>query len=224
MLRTVLFDFDGTLVPSLDFWLDGFKYAFDQIGVGVTEEQIIEHCFYRKDVEIVKSFNLPCAETFWKYTEESLRHSYAKPTLFPGVLEVLDQCKSSGLAIGLVTSSERSFVHTAMTNMNIRHYFSAVVTANDVTHFKPHPEPVIQALQHLDSVPEETLFIGDYVVDVLAGKAAGTGTALFYTSQHQRFHQYEHVASSEPDFIFSDYSHLLDKLRAQTLAAVSPEN
>lgn len=214
MFRTVLFDFDGTLVPSLDFWLDGFKYAFDKLGVGVTEEEIIERCFYKKDVEIVEAFKLNSVESFWKHTEESLSRSYATPTLFPGVREVLGHCRDNNITVGLVTSSERSFVHSALNTMEIAHHFATVVTANDVKNFKPHPEPVLQALSHLDADASKTLFVGDYVVDVQSGKAAGTCTGLFFTERHRRFHQYEHVASSQPDFIFSDYQELLSKLKS----------
>lgn len=221
MFRTVLFDFDGTLVPSLDFWLDGFKYAFDKLGVGISEEEIIERCFYKKDVEIAEAFNLPCVTTFWQHTEDSLTRSYATPTLFPGVREVLDHCKESNITVGLVTSSERSFVHCALKTMEISHHFATVVTANDVRNFKPHPEPVLQALGHLSANAADTLFVGDYVVDVQSGKAAGTYTGLFFTERHRRFHQYEHVAASEPDFIFSDYAHFLEKLKSGEL--VSPK-
>ncbi len=213
LYKTILFDFDGTLVPSLDFWLDGFKYAFGKLGIDVSESVIIDRCFYRKGQEIVREFNLECSDTFWRLTAESLAVSYATPTLFPGAQEVLDHCRKEKIAMGLVTSSEKTFVKNALQVLQIAHYFDAVVTANDVSHLKPHPEPVLQALDTLKARADQTLFVGDYVVDVQAGKAAGTSTGLFYTDVHSRFHRYEHVASSFPDFIFSNYPELLDRLR-----------
>lgn len=213
MYRTVLFDFDGTLVPSLDFWLEGFKYAFSKLGMDIPESRIIERCFYRKDHEITSEFEVECAETFWQLTSESLARSYAAPSLFPGVQEVLDHCRSQGTPLGLVTSSERSFVTKSLRSLKLHDHFSAIVTANDITHFKPHPEPVLKALSIINAKPSETLFVGDYVVDVQAGKAAGTNTALFYTDAHSRFHPYETVASTSPDFIFSHYSELLQRLQ-----------
>ena len=174
----------------------------------VSEAEIIERCFYRKEVEIIKSFNLTCAQTFWRLTEESLAKSYASPILFSGAEDVLNYCRQEAIPVGLVTSSEKSFVVNALRVMGISHHFSVIVTANDVANFKPHPEPVLQALTKLEAQANQTLFIGDYVVDIQAGKAAGTHTALFFTDGHNRFHKYEHVAATEPDFIFSDYKQL----------------
>lgn len=51
------------------------------------------------------------------------------------------------------------------------------MTPEDVTHPKPHPEPVLAALARLGVGAEEALFVGDSPHDVAAGRAAGTRTA-----------------------------------------------
>ena len=134
------------------------------------------------------------------------------PTLFPGVRAVLEHCSAQKIAIGLVTSGHRAFVERALDTLQIRHHLQAVITADDITNFKPHPEPVLKALSKLNAKPEYTLFVGDYIVDVVAGKAAGTHTALYFTDDHSRFHKYDHLQASNPNFIFSDYKELLDRL------------
>jgi pyrophosphatase PpaX len=209
--KTILFDFDGTLVSSLELWLEGFKHAFKQLGQDVTETAIIERCFYRAEDEIVASFNLPCVKTFWSLVEERL--NTMSPEIFPGVTDLLAYCKDQNLKIGLVTSSEKSFVHRAFAELDIGHYFETVVTANDIVNFKPHPEPVLKALKRLGSRAEDTLFVGDNSVDVRAGKAAGVYTAVFFSEVHHgRFHKYNQLADCQPDYIFDDYSELKQQL------------
>lgn len=214
MYRTVLFDFDGTLVPSLDFWLDAFKVALKAHDLDVPEETIIDRCFYRDDTEIVKNFDLKCAKTFWGLVGDHLRERYSAPVMFPGAKEVLDHCRDNKIPLGLVTSAEKEFVVKALDQLNIRRHFSSIVTANDITKFKPHPEPVLKALGQLSAEAQSTLFVGDYVVDVAAGKAAGTHTALYFNDSHRRFHKFDHVSATQPTHIFSDYNELLSLLKA----------
>jgi HAD superfamily hydrolase (TIGR01509 family) len=46
------------------------------------------------------------------------------------------------------------------------------MTAAQVTHPKPHPEPLLKVLEHYGLEPEEALFVGDSEVDRLAAAAA----------------------------------------------------
>lgn len=212
MYRTILFDFDGTIVSSLELWLEGFRHAFSELGRDVPDSTIIERCFYRDGESLIAEFELECSKTFWGLVEARL--TGLTPVMFPGVREVLDHCSKQNIPLGLVTSSEQEFVRRAFKELQIGKYFDVMVTANDITNFKPHPEPVLQALKRLNAKPEETLFVGDHMVDVIAGKAAGTATAVFYTEEHSRFHDYDAVKGAGPDFIFSDYRELLVKLTA----------
>lgn len=212
MYQTLLFDFDGTLSPTLDYWLVGFKYALKKLGVEVPETTIIQHCFYKGEKEIAETFALESCDEFWQLVSEGMKDHYAAPELFPGVNEVLHHCQLHKIPVGLVTSGERAVVEPALHTLGIHHHFDVTITANDITRFKPHPEPVLKALKALKATPKKTLFVGDYLVDVAAGKAAGTDTAVFFTENHSRFHKLEELRSAEPTFIFSDYRDLLSKL------------
>jgi phosphoglycolate phosphatase-like HAD superfamily hydrolase len=92
--------------------------------------------------------------------------------------------------------------------MTIASYFSAIVTANDIINFKPHPEPVLLALRLTKSEPGEAIFVGDSTADILAGHAAGTDTALFYPPVHHKFYELETLTASRPHFVFGDYAEL----------------
>jgi len=74
--------------------------------------------------------------------------------------------------------------------------------------YKPHPEPVLRTLDVLECEPGHAIMIGDSTADVLAGKAAGTRTALFMPHDHHRFHDSERLRATEPDFIFDDLEQL----------------
>ncbi len=55
----------------------------------------------------------------------------------------------------------------------IASYFDFVVTALDVRHPKPHPEPLIKVLDHFGIGPDEMIYVGDSPLDEQAARAAG---------------------------------------------------
>lgn len=209
---TVLFDFDGTLSPTLDYWMSSFRSALGTLGIRATDDEIFAKCFYKNDDEISKAFGLDSCAAFWRHTSDALKLHFDAPELFAGVDDVLARCLERKIKVGLVTSGERAVVEPALQKLGVHHHFHTTVTADDITSFKPHPEPVLKALATLGSKPDETLFVGDHMVDVAAGRAAGTDTAIYFTDRHSRFHRIDELQSAGPTFIFSDYHELLAKL------------
>ncbi|HEY9760529.1 MAG TPA: HAD family hydrolase [Oculatellaceae cyanobacterium] len=204
---TVLFDFDGTLTNSLELWLQSFHYAFAQFDKKHSDDVVIKQCFYRSLRDVSADFLVP-EEEFRVHLQTGLWNAFENPDLFEGVLETLESIKKIGAKIGLVTSSSADVVHRALSGMKIDSFFSAVVTANDIINFKPHPEPVLLAMRRLDSVPARTIFVGDSEADILAGHAAGTDTALFFPAVHHRFYEFDKLNATKPHFVFGDYADL----------------
>jgi pyrophosphatase PpaX len=56
-------------------------------------------------------------------------------------------------------------------------YLSTIVTSDDVSQPKPHPESILLALSRLDAKPENTLMVGDSQFDLLAAHGAGVRSA-----------------------------------------------
>jgi pyrophosphatase PpaX len=74
--------------------------------------------------------------------------------------------------------------------------FEIIVGADNVTHPKPHPEPVLKALELLDADPERTVFIGDSRHDLECGRAAGVKTAAVLWGPFNR----SHLEDLAPDY------------------------
>jgi len=205
---TVLFDFDGTLTSSLNSWIESYQYAFSRFGVKLSDEEVVNRCFYRAFEDIVTEFNLPCAIEFGQYIKDGLVVSIEKARLYDGVNESLNTCAQHKIKLAVVTSAPRLVVEKALRILNIDSFFITLVTADDVVNFKPHPEPVSLALKRLESEPGETLMIGDSQADILAAKAAGVKVGLFHPEQHKQFYDLQKLKDSQPHFIFNDYNGL----------------
>jgi len=212
MYRTILFDFDGTLLPSLDLWLRAFQHAISRYGREIPEQTIIDRFYYRDYADVCAEFEFPNADEMEKHVHEGLTTAYESAELFDDARQVLDAVRAAGMKTGLVTSSPRLQVSTAMTRLGIDDKFDTIVTGDDIVNFKPHPEPVLLALSNLGEQPSETLFVGDYIFDVLAGNAAGTTTALFLPDRHTRFYDFDKLRATGPDLTFTSYRDLAHHL------------
>ena len=85
---------------------------------------------------------------------------------FEGIERVLDRLKAEGRQLGIVTAKRRKTVDLAFAILPLERYFDAVVTSEQTEHHKPHPEPVLTALDRLGSKPEEAAFVGDSPFDM----------------------------------------------------------
>jgi len=209
---TILFDFDGTLTNSLPIWLKAYQYAFKQYGIDLTDEEVVRNCFYKAWEEVVKLYKLPSEPEFGAHIHHGLEATFHEAELFEDVLHVLEGCHSHGVKMGIVTSSTRRVVTKALDTLNLTRFFGAVITADDITHFKPHPEPVHLALKALDRDSADAIFVGDASVDMLAAHAAGLDKALFLPDVHSDFYNFEDLRKHEPHFVFHKYSDLATHL------------
>ena len=179
-IRAVLYDFDGTLADSTELIMRCYRHTMTHhlgtcppdedwlSGFGMTLESQIGR-FARSDAEAAGMLDT------YREVQDGLHDSLLTP--FPGAAETVAELRRRGVALAIVTSKHRRSAMRGMELCGIVPHFDVVVTPEDVTHPKPHPEPVLVALRRLGVAPEEALFVGDSPHDVAAGRAAGTRTA-----------------------------------------------
>lgn len=168
-LDTFIFDLDGTLIElNLDF--DNIRRA-----LGIGDRYILEAILKldkdtrRQKLEILKEFEIRAALT-------------AK--LMPYAREALRLLDDLGLKKGIVTRNCRESVEIVIDRFGLELDF--VITREDAKP-KPSPEPVLLALKLARSKPERSIVIGDYKFDLIAGRRAGTKTALVLNERNKGF-------------------------------------
>jgi pyrophosphatase PpaX len=217
-LRAVLFDFDGTLSPSLPLWLEAYHIALRTFSVTLTDAEVLRRCFFRDWADVAADLGVCTAIELQVEVDRGLQQSFAAAELFPLARNIIEHCREQGLQTALVTSSPRGLIDTVAAKLDVDHLFDFVICGGEVANYKPHPEPVLRTLQALECAPDAAIMIGDSAADILAGKAAGTRTALFMPDDHHRFHDGERLRATKPDFIFTEHGELrgllgLSKLR-----------
>jgi len=119
---------------------------------------------------------------------------------FPGVVELLSDLEQAGVPLAVVTSKGRSMATRTLRCCDLLDFFPHIVVGDEVTHGKPHPEPVIRALEALGLEPgPDVLFVGDSSWDVLSGNAAGVGTAAALWGPMER----AVLEEAGPDYLFA---------------------
>jgi HAD superfamily hydrolase (TIGR01549 family) len=186
--RAVIFDLDGTLAHSpLDF--DAIRAEIGlSPGIPILEQ-----------LAGVDAATRARAETIMRRHE---RAAIAEATLTDGCADLLGHLAALEIPIGILTRNIREVVDTFARSFAFR--FQAVYTREDGPH-KPAPDGVLALCETLGVAPAETLTVGDYKFDVLAGRRAGCRTALL----HPGLEPAEHADWGSPDLVIRSLRELL---------------
>ncbi|XP_063940055.1 protein SUPPRESSOR OF QUENCHING 1, chloroplastic isoform X2 [Daucus carota subsp. sativus] len=180
-VSAVLFDMDGVLCNSEEPSRLAAVDLFDEMGVKVTVEDFIpfmgtgEANFLGGVASLkgVKDFNTEQAK---KRFFEIYLAKYAKPNSglgFPGALELITQCKSSGLKVAVASSADRVKVEANLAASGLQlSMFDAIVSADAFENLKPAPDIFLAASKILDVPTDECIVIEDALAGVQAAKAA----------------------------------------------------
>jgi len=207
-LRAVLFDFDGTLSPSLPLWIKSYQLALLHYQVTLTDAEVLQRCFFRDWSDVAADLGIGSPETLQARVGASLQEVFLEAELFPLARSLVEHCRAHDLRTALVTSSPRSIVGGVLTRLDLHALFDFTICGDEVGNHKPHPEPVMTALSALGLAAHEAVMVGDSHVDILAGKAAGTRTALYLPDDHHCFHDTGRLRATAPDHIFDDHAEL----------------
>lgn len=189
---TLLFDLDGTLVDTTGLiveafhrlWENNFGYRYDRDSLvctmGLLMKQAMELLLDRgiADGRIEDPADKPAeldrllVEYRRIYVE--LHDSWIQP--FEGVDEMLERLQSRGYRMGVVTSKKRDGADRSLRAFGLERRFRTVIAAEDTLEHKPHPAPLIKAMEQLGATPERSAFVGDSTHDMIAGRQAGVFT------------------------------------------------
>ncbi len=95
--------------------------------------------------------------------------------LIPGVQAALSQL-GNRYRLGIVSARDARGVEAFLEQFGLARTFACVITARSCWRTKPHPAPVLRAAEELGLPPDACVMIGDTVVDIQAGRRAGTQT------------------------------------------------
>ncbi|MFA5192018.1 MAG: HAD family phosphatase [Verrucomicrobiia bacterium] len=174
----VVFDFDGLIVDSETPEFEAHRQIFAEHGVELTAEE------WRGEVGIwsaTRNWFAKLGEIIGRpvdsnaLREEKRRRFWRviKMEPLPGVRALLDELHAAAVPLALASSAEASWINRATAELDVTRYFRTIVTGDDVTHRKPHPEGYLLAARRLSIAPDRCVAIEDSQPGIVAAKAAG---------------------------------------------------
>ena len=170
----VLFDLDGTVVDTGAIILASMRHAtVTVLGRDYSDAQLLaavggpglEAQMHALDpdrvdelVQVYRAHNEPLHDTIG---------------LCAGMDVVLEELKDRGHRLGIVTAKRRRTVDLAFARVPVEHLFDVVVAGDETEESKPHPAPLLLALQRLGATADEAAYVGDSPFDMQAARAAG---------------------------------------------------
>jgi beta-phosphoglucomutase len=162
--KAFIFDLNGTMVHDMEYHTKAWQHLFNhELGGNFTWEQVKPQMYGKNQEVLVRMFGpdrftedemqrLSLAKE-QRYQEEYLPHLQ----LLPGLTNFLEQAHQQQIPMAIGSAAIPFNIDFVLDTLHIRHYFTAVVSADDVTLSKPHPETFLKAAELLGVAPTDCL-------------------------------------------------------------------
>jgi HAD superfamily hydrolase (TIGR01509 family) len=173
--EAILFDLDGVIIDTeaevTAFW----EALAAQNGITLTRQDYVRHVY---GCSAKHTFKILFPALSQADQQAALDHMLATETTqqytaVDGIVALLEALQAAGIPTALVTSGADFKLNAVMDQLGIRHLFSTMITADQITHSKPHPEGYLLAASRLGKSPERCIVFEDALSGVEAAVNAG---------------------------------------------------
>ncbi|OHC67231.1 MAG: phosphoglycolate phosphatase [Rhodocyclales bacterium GWA2_65_20] len=182
MIAAVLFDLDGTLADTARDLGGALNRLLAEEGrPAIPYEALRPHVSGGARALLRAGFGLtPADDAYMEFQRRFLAHYEAAicidTVLFDGIAALLDELDVRAIPWGIVTNKSQRFTLAVVEGLGLRHRAACLVGGDSSPSPKPAASPLLLACGLVGTLPAETLYVGDDLRDVVAGKAAGLGT------------------------------------------------
>ena len=202
--EAVLFDIDGTLLDTTELLFQSFEHTLLQHNVDAKTREEIGKLIGRYIGEIYENLapGLPTEQLIDTHFNFQMQHLHLAK-LFPNTVAVLETLKKNNVKIGALTNRIKTS-RPSLTLAGLDKYMDIIITAEELTHPKPHPEGIEKAIRNLHVERNDVVMVGDTKSDILFGKNAGVATIAATYGFHGK-----NLEKENPDYLIDDIADIL---------------
>ncbi len=196
--KAVLFDFDGVAVKSMEQHFEAWHNAFAEWGVHITAEEFF--ILEGQGIDTIAHF----LGQKHGLTEEQVKavmerkvnyyNQFMHLEFYDHFHELVERLHKNRVQMGIVTGGNKARVQNVI-KYYFNHYFSAVVTIEDVEHGKPYPDPFLKGAKLLKVNPRTCVVVENAPMGIKGAKAANmTVIAVTTTLSPEHLKQADYIA------------------------------
>lgn len=180
-VHAVLFDLDGTLADSAPDLVAALATLCDEIGAAPPDPVAVSRVVSAGGRAILRQ-GLPGIDDarvkalLPRYLDLYATRSNAATVLYDGIAAMLDGLDARSIAWGIVTNKAGWLAGPVVEHLGLGGRCGVLVAGDTLAQRKPDPAPVLHACAALGIEPARTIFVGDDLRDIVAGRSAGTRT------------------------------------------------
>lgn len=181
-VKAILFDLDGTLLDSAPDLVAALNWLRKAEGLAPLDTQSMSRNVSHGAVGMLTAGMPATSEAQfaeWKsmFLTRYAAEGYRDSRLYDGVPEMLGHLRQKGIPWGIVTNKIESLTLPILQASGLAAHSACAVCGDTLTRSKPDPAPVLFACEQLAVDPADTIFAGDDIRDLQAGRSAGAMVA-----------------------------------------------
>ncbi|HEV3222856.1 MAG TPA: HAD family phosphatase [Puia sp.] len=204
----LIFDLNGTMINDMEFHLKAWTEILNNdLKAALSPEQVKSQMYGKNSELFVRVFGkgkfTEAEMEYWSNEKEKRYQKAYLPylQLIKGLREFLDKAMEKKIPMAIGSAAIPFNIDFVLDNLNIRKYFSAIVSADDVAISKPDPETFLKAADLLKTEPSACLVFEDAPKGAEAAALAGMKCVVL-TTMHNRndFFRTDHILAFIKDY------------------------
>ena len=210
-IHHILFDFDYTLADSSEGIIASVNYALEQVGEKPADHEKIRHMIGHTLEDTFGRFVDPgdikkiqtCKRLFMEFADTG---AMVKNTvILKDVPETIRWLYENLYTLGIVSTKRRSTIEDTLIETELDDYFDVIIGYEDVKELKPDPAGLLKAVEELGGNKNDSVFVGDSVIDIQTAKNAGIPVIAVSSGMTPP----EILRSNDPEHLIPNFSELI---------------
>ncbi len=207
-MKAFIFDLNGTMIDDMTYHTKAWQNLLNnELGGNFTWDEVKPQ-MYGKNPEVLvrmfgpERFTLEEMERLSLEKEKKYQREFLPQLkLLPGLGDFLEKAYQQGIPMAIGSAAIPFNIDFVLDNLNLRHYFKAIVSADDVVLSKPHPETYLKAAALLNVIPTDCIVFEDVPKGAEAAANAGMKAVVITTThQPEEFEYLDNVLCFADDF------------------------
>jgi HAD superfamily hydrolase (TIGR01509 family) len=206
--QAFLFDLNGTMINDMGYhWEVWSDILINDLGATISRDEVKKNMYGKNDDMLFRVFGkdkfTPEKRAEISIEKERRYQKIYKPhlDLIPGLFDFMNLAKAHQIKMAIGSAAILFNIDFVLDNLNIRHYFNAIVSADDVTDSKPHPETFLKDAELIGVTPSACVVFEDAPKGVESAMNAGMNCVVLTTMHDEyEFKQYPNVIMFIKDY------------------------